>query len=144
FRAQGMQVGLYYSLIDWHHPDYPAFTESDKPYRFGGWRQPAPEQWARFTEFMFGQIRELLTNYGPIEVLWFDGGWERTAEQWRSRELVEMVRALQPNILINDRLPGFGDYDTPEQFVPAMPPGRRWETCMTINHSWGYNPNDRD
>ena len=141
-RAEGIRIGVYFSLIDWHHPDYPAFTEADKPYAFGRWRQPSPEQWARYSEFMFAQVRELLTDYGRIDVIWFDGGWERSTVQWRSKELHDMIRGLQPEILINDRLPGFGDFDTPEQFVPAQRPARAWETCMTINESWGYNPDD--
>jgi len=142
-RAEGLRVGLYYSLIDWHHPDYPAFTDADRPYRWGRWRRSSPEAWDRFLNFMFGQIRELLTNYGPIDIIWFDGGWERTREEWRGDELETMIRDLQPNILINDRLPGTGDYVTPEQFVPPQPLERAWETCMTINESWGYNPDDR-
>ena len=142
-RSHGIRVGLYFSLSDWHHPDYPAFTEADKPYRFDRLPQPTPEQWQRYQTFLFAQLRELLTNYGEIDVLWFDGGWERTPEQWRSSELHQMIRQLQPNCLINDRLPGFGDFDTPEQFIPAQPPVRRWETCLTINESWGYNPTDR-
>ncbi len=142
-RAAGIRVGLYFSLIDWHHPDYPAFIDADKPYVLGKTaRQPTEAQWARFSEFMFGQVRELLTNYGEISVIWFDGGWERTIPQWRSQELEKMVRELQPGILINDRLPGVGDYVTPEQFVPPQPLPRPWETCMTINESWGYNPSD--
>ncbi len=143
FRAEGLRIGLYFSLIDWHDPDYPAFTESDKPYRWGAWRRGTSEQWDRFVGSMFGQIRELLTNYGRIDLLWFDGGWERTIEEWRSRDLERMVRGLQPEIVINDRLPGCGDYDTPEQAIPASVPSRPWETCMTMNRSWGYNPSDR-
>jgi alpha-L-fucosidase len=143
-RSLGIRIGLYFSLIDWHHPDYPAFTEADKPYVFGQFRQPTPEQWQRFTQFLFGQVRELLTNYGKIDVLWFDGGWERTPEQWQTQALHDMIRSLQPEILINDRLPGFGDFDTPEQFIPPQPLARTWETCMTINESWGYNPTDTD
>ncbi len=142
-RAEGLRVGLYFSLIDWHHPDYPAFTEADKPYRFPrGGKDPTPQQWERFTRFMFAQVRELLTNYGTIDVLWFDGGWERTMDEWRAQALWDMIHELQPAILVNDRLPGFGDFDTPEQFVPPQPPARTWETCMTINESWGYNPSD--
>ncbi len=143
FRAEGLRVGLYFSLIDWHHPDYPPFTDADKPYRFGAIRRPSGEQWERFIGAMFAQVRELLTNYGTIDLLWFDGGWERTAEEWHARELVAMIRSLQPAILINDRLPGFGDFVTPEQAVPAQAPERPWETCLTINDSWGYNPSDR-
>jgi alpha-L-fucosidase len=143
-RAEGLRIGVYFSLIDWHHPDYPAFEETDKPYVFGKWRQPTDEQWARFTEFMFAQVRELLTNYGRIDVLWFDGGWERSIPKWRSKDLEAMIRKLQPDIMINDRLPGVGDFVTPEQFVPPKPLDRPWETCLTINESWGYQPSDTD
>ncbi len=142
FRAEGLRDGIYFSLIDWHHPDYPAFTEADKPYRWGHWRRSTPEQWNRFVTFMFAQIRELLTGYGKIDLLWFDGGWERSPAEWKSAELAAMVRSLQPGILINDRLPGFGDFQTPEQAVPARAPERTWETCMTMNESWAYNPAD--
>ena len=143
-RTEGIRVGLYYSLIDWHHPDYPAFTEADKPYEFGKYRQPTPEQWERFIAFMKGQLQELLTNYGKIDLLWFDGSWERTPEQWHTNELEEMIRSLQPEIFINDRLPGCGDFETPEQFIPPQPLERAWETCMTINESWGYNVADKN
>jgi len=138
-RGEGLRVGVYYSLIDWHHPDYPAYTEQDKPYGPRTWPKAQPGAWERFSDFMFAQIRELLTDYGPIDVIWFDGFWERTPEQWMARELAEMIRGLQPGILINDRLPGQGDFQTPEQFVPPRPPEGRWETCMTLNESWGYN-----
>jgi len=141
-REAGLRVGFYFSLCDWHHADYPPFADEHRPYRFGMVPRPSDEQWSRYLDFLFGQIRELLTSYGRIDVLWFDGGWERSAEQWRSRELEAMIRSLQPDILINDRLPGVGDYDTPEQFVPAIAPARRWETCLTMNESWGYNPAD--
>lgn len=142
FRAEGLRAGIYYSLIDWHHPDYPRFTEADKPYRWGQWRRSTPEQWERFIKFMFAQIRELLTNYGKIDVLWFDGGWERTPQEWKAKELVGMIHSLQAEIIINDRLPGFGDYQTPEQAVPPRAPERTWESCMTMNESWGWNPSD--
>lgn len=142
FRAEGLRIGLYFSLIDWHHPDYPAFTDEDKPYRFGRSKPPTPEQWERFVADMFEQVRELLTNYGTIDVIWFDGGWERAPEQWKAKELETLIRKLQPGILINDRMPTVGDFETPEQFVPARAPGRTWETCMTLNESWGYNPSD--
>ena len=141
-RGEGLRVGLYFSLSDWHHPDYPAFTEEHKPYVLGGSPpMPPAERWAAFLDAMFGQVRELLTDYGRIDVLWFDGGWERPTE-WRTADLEHMIRQLQPGILINDRLPGFGDFTTPEQFIPATAPAGRWETCMTMNESWGYNPAD--
>ncbi len=99
---------------------------------------------------MFAQIRELLTDYGKIDVIWFDCFWERSAAEWKADELAAMIRELQPEILINDRLQfGGGDFDTPEQFVPPHPaggtpppPARAWETCMTVNESWGYNKDD--
>jgi alpha-L-fucosidase len=141
-RAEGIRIGLYFSLIDWHHPDYPRFTQADAPYRFPRGVPPDPERWPRFLDAMFEQTRELLTNYGLIDLLWFDGGWERTPEEWRAREFHEMIRELQPNVVINDRLPGFGDYESPEQFVPAKPPEGPWETCLTMNESWGYQPAD--
>ncbi len=141
-RGEGLRAGVYYSLIDWRHPDYPAFTDADKPYTFFRWRQPDPAGWERFHAFMFAQVRELLTGYGKIDIIWFDGAWERTARQWKAAELAAMIRELQPGILINDRLPGQGDYATPEQFVPAQPPPGPWETCMTVNESWAYNPAD--
>ena len=141
-RAAGLRVGFYYSLSDWHHPDYPPFTDACRPYRYGQVPQPTEAQWARYLDFLFAQIRELLTSYGPIDLLWFDGGWERSAASWRSDALQELIRSLQPEILINDRLPGGGDFDTPEQFVPPRPPARTWETCLTMNDSWAYNPSD--
>jgi alpha-L-fucosidase len=141
FRAEGLRVGLYFSLIDWHHPDHPPFRDEDRPYLPGRWPRPTPEQWERYLEFMFGQVRELLTNYGQIDLIWFDGQWEHTPDEWRAVDLAAMIRELQPGIVINDRLPG-GDYDTPEQFVPAQAPERPWEVCLTMNESWGFNPAD--
>ena len=145
FRAEGLRVGLYFSLSDWHHPDYPAFTDEHRPY-LPGFSPPLPEpdRWARYLEFLRGQLRELLTGYGRIDLLWFDGGWERPADWWHAEELEAMIRGLQPGILINDRLPGVGDFETPEQFVPAQPGGPRWETCLTMNDSWGWVPSDVD
>ena len=140
-RAEGLRVGMYFSLSDWSHPDYPAFTEADKPYVFGASPPaPTPEQWERYLEFMAGQLTELLGNYGTVDLIWFDGGWERP--DWKADELEALIRSLQPGILINDRLPGVADFATPEQFVPAAAPAGRWETCMTMNESWGYNPVD--
>jgi alpha-L-fucosidase len=141
-REHGLRVGLYYSLCDWHHPDYPAFRDEHRPYRFGADPRPTPEQWARFLEFQFAQMRELLTDYGRIDLVWFDGGWERTPAEWRAAEFVALIRELQPGIVINDRLPGQGDYDTPEQFIPPVPPERRWETCLTMNETWAWSPRD--
>ena len=140
-RAEGIRVGFYYSLSDWHHPDYPAFTEADKPYiKFLGKRSPT---WDAYLDVLFGQVRELCTAYGPIDLMWFDGQWERTKDEWRAAELAAMIRELQPGIIINDRLPG-GDYETPEQGVPGVAPEGRWESCLTMNRSWGYVPADTE
>jgi alpha-L-fucosidase len=141
-RDHGLRVGLYYSLPDWHHQDYPAFRERDKPYVFGRYPEATPEQWQRYLAYVEAQLTELLTRYGQIDILWFDGGWERTPEQWQCDHIERTVRQLQPGILINDRLPGRGDYATPEQFIPPRPPDGPWETCLTMNESWGFNPGD--
>jgi alpha-L-fucosidase len=143
-RAEGLRVGLYFSLSDWHHPDYPAWTEAFLPYQFGqSPPRPPAEAWARFVSDFHGQIDELLTNYGTVDLLWFDGGWERTPSEWRASDLEDRIRALQPDILINDRLPGgHPDFTTPEQFVPPKPLPGRWETCLTMNDSWGWVPDD--
>jgi len=141
-RAEGLRVGLYYSLSDWHHPDYPAFQESSKPYLYERYPRPSPEEWARYLDYVRTQVTELLTNYGPIDLVWFDGHWERTAEEWHAAELRRLVASLQPEAIVNDRLPGNGDYDTPEQFLPTTPPPRLWELCLTMNDSWGWRPSD--
>ena len=144
FRAAGLRVGLYYSLSDWHHPDYPRFREAYKPYIFGGWWPPLPtaEQWERYFTYVAAQLRELLTNYGTIDVLWFDGHWERPRSWWRPKELEGLIRELQPNILINDRLSGRGDFATPEQLLPEVHVQGRWESCITMNESWAWDPSD--
>lgn len=159
-RAEGLRVGLYYSLSDWHHPDYPAFMDSDRPYPRehhpeAGWlenvglpvqadrhRRPSPEQWESYLHYVRSQLSELLTEYGPIDLLWFDGDWERSAEEWDSAGLRELIKGLQPHVIINERLPGQGDYYTPEQSMPAFPPDTPWEMCLTIGDMWGWRPTD--
>jgi alpha-L-fucosidase len=143
-RAEGVIPGLYYSLSDWKHADYPAFTEDLKPYRFDRPPSPTKEQWGRYKLYLEAQLTELLTHYGDIACLWFDGGWERPAKVWGVDALEALIRRLQPNILINDRLPEKGDYATPEQFIPAAPPDGLWEACLTMNRSWGFNAEDHD
>lgn len=138
-RRQGIRLCFYYSIMDWHHPDY----LPRRPWE----RNVRPAEGAdlnRYIDFMKGQLRELLTNYGPIGVLWFDGGWEHNAQELRSAEVNAFIRSLQPSILINDRNHLPEDFSTPEQTIPAGAPpgGRLWETCMTINDTWGYAKND--
>ncbi len=138
-RAAGLRVGFYFSLSDWHHPDYPPFRDEHRPYRFGRAPRPTPEQWERFLAFQFAQIRELLTQYGVIDVLWFDGGWERSPQEWRAKELAALIRELQPDILLERPPARRGRLRHARAVHPAGPPTRRWETCMTMNESWGYN-----
>ncbi len=128
-RAEGLRVGFYYSLMDWHHPDG-AKCKTDEDAR------------KRFVEYTHGLIRELLTNYGKIDVLWYDVSWPLTAEGWESERMNEMVFELQPEIIVNNRNGLQGDFSTPEQHIQASEVGRAWETCMTLNDSWGFNRYD--
>lgn len=143
-RAEGVRVGLYYSLSDWHHPDYPAFTDADRPYAHDENRRSSPEAWNRYLEYVKAQLRELLTGYGQIDLIWFDGEWERNMEEWRPKEIRDLVKSLQPDVVINDRLLGQGDYVTPEQSMPTSPLQQPWEMCLTIGESWAWRPDDVD
>jgi alpha-L-fucosidase len=135
---QGIKICWYHSILDWHHPDY-------LPRRKWDTRPTEGASYDRYIDYMKGQLRELLTNYGEIGVLWFDGGWEHTAQEHRSEEVVAMIRGLQPNIIINDRSRIPQDFDTPEQTIPPTGiPGRDWETCMTMNDTWGYKSYDNN
>lgn len=128
-RAEGMRVGFYYSLMDWHHPDG-ARCKTD----------PAARQ--RFVEYTHGLIREIMTNYGKVDVLWYDVDWPLTPEEWESERMNQMVFQLQPEIIVNNRNGLPGDFSTPEQQITAAKGGRAWESCMTINDSWGYQAAD--
>ena len=128
-RAEGLRVGFYYSLMDWHHPDG-AICKTDEAAR------------RRFVDYTHGLIRELMTNYGKIDILWYDVDYPLTAEQWDSERMNEMVFSLQPEIIVNNRNGLPGDFSTPEQEIRAEETGRAWETCMTLNDSWGFNRGD--
>lgn len=128
-RAEGLRVGFYYSLMDWHHPDG-ATCKTDEAAR------------KRFVEYAHGLIRELLTNYGKIDVLWYDVDWPLSAEEWESERMNKMVFELQPEIIVNNRNGLDGDFSTPEQEIKAAESGRAWESCMTLNDSWGFNRGD--
>jgi len=128
-RAEGLRVGFYYSLMDWHHPDG-ARCATDEAAR------------KRFVEYIHGQIRELMTNYGKIDILWYDVAWPLNAEGWESERMNQMVFQLQPDIIINNRNLLPGGFSTPEQRIQADASGRAWEACMTMNDSWGYHAAD--
>ena len=147
-RKHDIKLCFYYSIMDWHHPDY-------LPRR--NWETDRPADSAdfdRYVDYMKRQLKELLTQYGDIGVLWFDGEWESTWNDTYGKEIYTYVRSLQPDILINNRvgagrldMAGMtgegafgGDFGTPEQQIPTTGlPGKSWETCMTMNDHWGYN-----
>jgi alpha-L-fucosidase len=127
-REFGLKVGFYYSLMDWHHPDGARCLKDE------GARK-------RFCKFTDGCVRELCTNYGKIDVLWYDVSWPlESPEAWDSYRRNAMVRELQPHIIINNRSQLDEDYGTPEGHVTAEKAGRAWEACMTFNGSWGWQP----
>jgi alpha-L-fucosidase len=145
FRAERIKIGVYYSLSDWGHEDYLAWKDEYLPYEFGhDSPMGSPEQWARYREYLKGQLEEILTEYGQVDLLWFDGSWERSEEQWGTQDIADNIRKLSPETIINDRLPTQGDYRTPEQWIPAQVQTVPWECCMTMNYSWGYVPDDYD
>jgi alpha-L-fucosidase len=128
-RAEGLRVGFYYSLMDWHHPDG-ARCANDEAAR------------KRFVEYIHTHIRELMTNYGKVDVLWYDVSWPLEAKGWESEKMNQMVFKLQPDIIVNNRNKLDGDFSTPEQRIEAAKAGRAWESCMTMNDSWGYQRAD--
>lgn len=135
-RKEKIKVGLYYSLLDWSHDDYPNFTKVEKRYTDDTARAE------RFNEFNHGQIGELSEKFNP-DLFWFDGDWEQDAGWWRASEIRDNILKHNSNAIINSRLQGYGDYATPEQGLPLKRPEERyWELCMTINDSWGYQYND--
>lgn len=135
-RKEGLKAGLYFSNLDWSYPDYPRKTRKEYRYRDDSVR------WNRFLEFRFNQIKELVIRYHP-DLLWFDGDWEEKPEMWHSKVLRDSIKKWKPDIILNSRLNGYGDYATPEQGIPVKRPADKyWELCMTMNDSWGYQPND--
>ena len=165
-RSRGLRAGLYFSLLDWRHPDYPHFGDLHHPMRddpaYGNERR----DFGRYLTYLHNQVREICTNYGKIDILWFDFSYGvLRGEAWRGTELVNMVRSLQPDVIIDNRLevsgegfgslaecrptPYHGDFVSPEQIIP--PDGLRdaegnplvWESCVTMNNHWGYCAADR-
>lgn len=120
----GLKLGYYYSPPDWYHPDY------------------RTENHSRYIRFLHGQLREICSNYGKIDIIWFDGLGGK-AEDWDSENLFKMIRRLQPHVIINNRAGLPGDHDTPEQRIGRFQNDRPWETCMTICRQWAWKPNDQ-
>lgn len=151
FRAEGLRVGLYYSLIDWHHPDFP--IDRHHPLRERPDREDLNRgrDMRRYAQYMRDQVTELLTNYGKIDVLWFDFSYPgengKGHDDWESEKLIRLIRRLQPDVIVDNRLdlPGSGDIVTPEQYVPENgmfdENGKPvvWEGCQTFSGSWGYH-----
>lgn len=149
-RKEGLTMCWYHSIMDWHHPDY---------FPARAWNPRAGKQKTldAYNEYLRKQVSELLTNYGPIGVMWFDGEWERSWNDHYGKPLYELCRTLQPNVIVNNRVSnsreggmedatsgGVGDFTTPEQYIPPTGlPGIDWETCMTMNNNWGYNSHDQ-
>lgn len=153
-REQGLKVGIYYSLLDWHHPDYTVDWHHPRRDDDDARQLNETRDWQKYRDYLHGQIKELLTNYGPIDYLFFDftyaedlHGWKgKYPEDWGAEEILTMCRELQPDMIVNDRLGIPGDLVTPEQYQPTEPMtvnghAVRWEACQTLNGSWGY---DRD
>ena len=151
----GLKLCFYHSIMDWHHPDY----TPRRPWNDVAAAKEAKPDMDEYVKYLKAQLKELLTNYGPIGILWFDGEWEESWTHERGVDLYNYVRSLQPDIIVNNRvgkgrsgMQGMdkgnrvGDYGTPEQEIPAtgFAPGVDWESCMTMNNHWGYNKNDNN
>ncbi|MGD0093226.1 MAG: alpha-L-fucosidase, partial [Planctomycetota bacterium] len=152
-KAEGVTLCFYHSIMDWHHPDAqaPSFPDYNSA-------KHNPE-FPRYVEYLRGQLKELLTNYGHIGILWFDGEWIGDWTEAQGITLYNELRALQPDLIVNNRIgksrkgmqgmsgekTSPGDYGTPEQEIPATGiPGADWESCMTMNDTWGYKKNDQN
>ena len=155
-RRHGIVFCTYYSILDWHHPDYPLGSPGGKT------AKPAPNM-DRYVAYLKGQVAELIRSYGPLGIMWFDGEWEKPWNPARGRDLYDWVRGLQPSIIVNNRVgsaregtegavaPGgtgapaafSGDYDTPEQEVGHFRTDRPWESCIAICQQWAWKPDDK-
>jgi len=161
FRDEGLKVGFYYSLLDWHHPDYPAYGDRHHPMRENEAWKNKKHDFSKYLEYMHGQVRELLTNYGKIDIIWYDFSYDNmSGETWKATELVKMTRSLQPDIIVDNRLGGnirsvnpeiyAGDFACPEQIIPPEGVVNEagepipWEACITMNNHWGYAAADKD
>jgi alpha-L-fucosidase len=138
----GIHPGLYYSWLDWSNKDYGSLAK---------WRcddtskkERTPEnlkKWNRFIKFDQIQLKELCTRYKP-DLLWFDGDWDAPDDAWDMKNFRKLLKTWLPDVTLNSRMKGYGDYATPEQGIPITPPDGIWELCMTMNSAWGYMKND--
>ncbi len=166
-RARGLRVGFYHSVIDWHHDQYAHGKSKQLPHPQRGQPYPNGERdHTKYVDYLHAEVGELVSNYGPIDIMWWDYSSLdfQGDEAWRAFDLMNLVRSKQPKVLLNNRLfrikeagwggmgisgyvlqldPKYGDFITPEQHVPATGvPGLDWETCMTLNTTWGYSEHD--
>jgi alpha-L-fucosidase len=166
-RGEGLRVGFYHSVIDWHHDQYAYGKSKQLPHPLKGKPYPNGQRdHSKYLDFLHAQANELVSNYGTVDVLWWDYSSQdfQGDEAWRASDLMSLVRAKQPAIIMNNRLfrsreagwasmdtegflpqldPKYGDFITPEQHIPATGmPGVDWETCMTMNTTWGYSEHD--
>lgn len=158
-RAEGLRVGFYHSLVDWHHPDFPVDVHHPQRDHPAVAELNAGRSMERYREYLHGQVRELLTRYGTVDYLFFDFSYAEETYRglpgkgpadWGSDELLALVRELQPDIIVNDRLAVPGDLVTPEQYQPSGPmvgaggEALAWEACQTLNGSWGFDRDNHD
>ena len=137
-RHRGVKVGVYFSLPDWSYEDYTHHTRSVTRYK----PESDPDRWEKFLDYYQGQLTELSENYDP-DLWWFDGDWEHSGEEWQVDKVRSLLLKKNPGVILNSRLRGKGDYETPEQGPPVLRPAAKyWELCLTMNDSWGYQPND--
>ena len=166
FRAEGLKVGLYFSIIDWYHPDFPHYGDKQHPMRDNEKYKDVVHNFDNYLQYMHGQVEELCTKYGKIDIFWFDFSYNHmTGEKWKATELVRMIRKYQPDVIIDNRLEVSGegkgslesgepsefsgDFVSPEQIIP--PAGIRdvnnnpvlWEACITMNNHWAYCAADK-
>ena len=166
-REEGLKVGFYHSVIDWHHDQYEYARSTQLPHPLRGTPYPTgTRDHSKYVDYLFGEVNELMSNYGPVDVLWWDYSSLdfQGQDAWRAFDLMKLVRSKQPGIVMNNRLfrskeagwigmgtegfgshmdPMYGDFITPEQHIPATGmPGMDWETCMTLNTTWGYSDHD--
>ncbi len=165
FRNEGLKVGLYYSLLDWHHPDYPHYQDKHHPMRNHPEYSNENRNFNNYLSYMHKQIKELLTNYGKLDIMWFDFSYDNMKKDvWDANKIVSMAREYQPDMIIDNRLEGdgiypgtimdehpsftSGDFTSPEQMIPPTGITNKvgkpipWEACLTMNEHWGYCAKD--